>query len=268
VRRFFTHAIREGAPLPQGVRLSMAGRIRAGRWLPFVAEQHCDARSFSWRARVGWRAMTPLHVHDRYEHGSGSVELRLFGRLRLSRAADTDTTRSAAGRAALEAVVFAPATVLPGSGVGWRADGDDRLVARFDFPPEHPEVHVQIDRAGAMRSAHAQRWGDPAKQGFGYVPCGCEVQAERAFGDFVIPSRISVGWWFGAPSYEPFFEAEIRDLHPLGASFHAEGGGEPQHQGRPRSRAGRGGDPPPARERLGQELDRHEREHRPGREGE
>ena len=212
VRRFFTHAIRQGAPLPSRVRLSMAGRVRAGRWLPFVAEQQCDARSFSWRARVGWGRVTPLHVHDRYERGAGSVELRLFGRLRLSRSADLDTTRSAAGRAALEAVVFAPATVPPGGGVRWRADGDNRLVARFDLPPERPEVHVQIDRAGAMRAAHAQRWGDPAKRGFGYVPCGCEVHAERRFGDLVVPSRVTVGWWFGTPRYAPFFEAEITEL--------------------------------------------------------
>lgn len=216
VRRFFTHAIRDGAPLPQGVRLSMAGRVKAGRWLPFVAEQHCGARSFSWRARVGLGPVTPLHVHDRYEDGSGSVEMRLFG-LRLSRSDDTDTMRSAAGRAALEAVVFAPATVLPGGGVSWRAEADDRLVACFDLPPERPEVHVQIDRTGAMRAAHAERWGDPAKRGFAYVPCGCEVHAKRAFGDFVIPSGISVGWWFGTPSYEPFFETEILDLRPIGA---------------------------------------------------
>ena len=94
----------------------------------------------------------------------------LFGRLHLSRSDDADTTRSAAGRAALEAVVFAPASTLPGSGVEWRVDGDDRLVAR----------------------------------------------AERAFGDFIILSRISVGWWFGTPRYKPFFEAEITDARPTG----------------------------------------------------
>jgi hypothetical protein len=112
--------------------------------------------------------------------------------------------------------------------VRWRADGYNWLVARFDLPPERPEVHVQIDRAGARRTAHAQRWGDPAKRGFGYVACGCE-HAERAFGDFVIPCRVSVGWWFGTPSYEPFFEAEIRALQPVGASVDAESGGESQH---------------------------------------
>jgi hypothetical protein len=156
VRRFFRHAIRDGARLPQRVRLLMTGRVKAGRWLPFVAEHQCDSRSFSWRARVGWGPVTPLHVHDCYEDGRGSVEMRFFG-LRLSRSDDTDTTRSAAGRAALEAAVFAPASDLPGGGVSWRADTDDQLVARFDLPPERPEVHLQIDGAGAIRTAHAQR---------------------------------------------------------------------------------------------------------------
>jgi uncharacterized protein DUF6920 len=150
--------------------------------------------------------------------------------------------------------------------VRWRADGDNWLVARLDLPRERPEVHVQIDRAGALRTAHAQRWGDPANRGFAYVACGCEVHPERAFGDFVIPSRVSVGWWFGKPSYEPFFEAEIRALQPVGASVDAESGGESPHQGGARGRAGGGGDPATARERLGQELERDERQHCPGRE--
>jgi hypothetical protein len=214
VRRFFAHCIRGGAPLPERMRLTMAGRIGTSRRLPFAAVEELDARSFVWRARVGWGPLTPLRVVDRYDAGVGSVEMRLFGALPLSRSADPDTTRSAAGRAALESVAFAPATVLPGNGVEWRAEADDRLVAAFDLPPERPEVRVQIEPTGAPKSVYALRWGDPAKEGFAYMPCGCEVHAERAFGDFVLPSRVSVGWWFGMPRYEPFFEAEIRDARP------------------------------------------------------
>ena len=29
------------------------------------------------------------------------------------------------------------------------------------------------------------------------------------FGDFVLPSEVSVGWWLGTPEYRPFFEATI-----------------------------------------------------------
>ena len=53
VRRYFTHALRAGAPLAPPVRLTMEGRIKAGAWMPFEAEWQGDGRSFEWRARVG-----------------------------------------------------------------------------------------------------------------------------------------------------------------------------------------------------------------------
>ena len=38
VRRYFEHAVGGGAADARGVRLAMAGWIKVGRWLPFVAD--------------------------------------------------------------------------------------------------------------------------------------------------------------------------------------------------------------------------------------
>jgi hypothetical protein len=46
VRRYFGHAISDGAALSDGVRMAMSGRIKVGLWLPFTAEQTVDSRSF------------------------------------------------------------------------------------------------------------------------------------------------------------------------------------------------------------------------------
>jgi hypothetical protein len=43
VRRYFSHAISEGAALSNGIRMPMSGRIKVGLWLPFTAEQTVDA---------------------------------------------------------------------------------------------------------------------------------------------------------------------------------------------------------------------------------
>jgi hypothetical protein len=36
----------------------------------------------------------------------------------------------------------------------------------------------------------------------------------RCFGDLVVPSSVSVGWWFGTPRYRPFFHADVLVLAP------------------------------------------------------
>lgn len=210
VRRFLGHAIRDGAELNTGVKLTMRGRIKVGLWLPFSAQQECDGHSFTWRARVGLGRLAALAVDDRFSDDGGSTEGRL-GRVKLFRADDENTTRSAAGRVALEAV-YTPASLLPQRGVTWQAESETEIVATWDVPPERPELHLQIDDLGAVRSYHLPRWGKVGQRHFDYIPCGCDVTAERRFGDLVVPSSVVGAWWFGTPRGAPFFRAEIRGL--------------------------------------------------------
>jgi hypothetical protein len=214
VRRFLRHAVADGAPLPAAMALTMTGRVRAGRWLPFTAEQRTARSEFTWRARVGPGPLTVLEVVDRYADGQGSTRGRLFGRLPVFGAAGGDTARSAAGRAALEAAAFAPATLLAGAGVTWRAERDDVVLASWDLGRERPEVRLAIEPSGALRSVSALRWGDDGEGGHAYVPCGCDVHDERRFGAFTIPTGITVSWWWGTPRSAPFFRAAITSCRP------------------------------------------------------
>jgi hypothetical protein len=208
VERYLAHAMPAGPPPVPGVRLRMAGRIKLGPWLPFTAEEECDGRSFAWRARVG-----PLRVTDRFAAGTGAMRGSLLGRRTLFDAGGADVTRSSAGRAALEAV-WCPAALRPERGIAWRAEADDHIVATWDVPPERPEVHLWIGPDGALRAVRAERWGNAGRPAFGYIPCGCEVRAERRFEALVVPSEITVGWWFGTADYAPFFRARVEDLRP------------------------------------------------------
>jgi hypothetical protein len=197
------------------MRLTMRGRVKADVWLPFRAEEEVDGGSFSWRARIGLGQLTVVEIADGYSHGVGSSEGLLLGRRTLFAKADEDTARSAAGRAALESVVFAAPSVLPQRGVAWRAESDDRIVARFDLPPERPEIEVRIDSQGAIKQVSGARWGPLDGEGYGYIRCGCDVQAERRFGDVTVPSKLTVSWRVGTPRQAPFFKAEIAAAAPI-----------------------------------------------------
>jgi hypothetical protein len=136
------------------------------------------------------------------------MDVRLFGRIPLVAVDDEDTARSAAGRAALEAV-WAPASLLPDRGVRWSAEGDQTIVATWDVPPEHPRLRLGIDERGALRDVCLMRWDGGGHGRRGYIPCGGTVHAERRFGGLTIPTRISSGWWFGTERWDPFFEATV-----------------------------------------------------------
>jgi hypothetical protein len=220
VRRYFRRAIGDGAPLPDGVRVTMRGRIKLGAWLPFIAEQDSYADAFSWRARVAAGPLTLFRVTDSFTDGVGRVDARLFGRLPLIRSADENTARSAAGRAALEAAAYAAPLLLTHPGVRWEAGSADSIVARWTVGPERPEVRIGIDEAGAVRSVCAARWGKVGTGRFQYIPFGGELAGERHFGPYLLPSRVSVGWWWGTPRYAPFFQAELLDVTPLAAPEH------------------------------------------------
>lgn len=208
VRRYFTHALAGDSAARRSVRLTMTGKIKVGRWLAFTAAWASDGRSLSWRARAGIGRFRPLHVLDEYAAGAAQMNVRAFGRFTLVHATGEDVVRSGAGRTAVEAATWAPMTLLPERGVSWHAESDDVIVARWPLPPEEPEVRLRLDETGAIRSAWVDRWDDGSH---GYIPCGAIVNAERRFGDLVIPSELVAGWWFGTPQWAPFFHARIVD---------------------------------------------------------
>lgn len=155
VRRYFTHAIREGAPLALTFGFTMSGRIKVGPlWLPFTAQQESGQQAFAWTARVGVGGCTPLVVTDRYDADGGLTAGRLLGRRTLFRTTGGDTTRSAAGRAALEACAFAAPALLPHLGVVWSAESDELIIARWQVGTEAVTVPSACTQAApSARSA-------------------------------------------------------------------------------------------------------------------
>jgi hypothetical protein len=212
VRRYFAHAMPEGAPLLDGVRVALRGQIRLGAWLPFTSEQETFPTAFAWHARVTAGPLTLFRATDRLADGAGSVDARLFGRLPVMHADDAHTARSAAARAALEAAVFAPPALLGLPGLEWQARADDEIVARWDVAPERPEVHVRLGLDGAIREVWGPRWGRRGSGGHRYLPFGGQLGGERRFGPYLLPGFLSVGWGWGTERYAPFFRAEVLDV--------------------------------------------------------
>jgi hypothetical protein len=191
VRRYLEHAVPSGDAGVPGVRLTMSGRIKVGIWLPFTATQQCDGKSFLWRASVGLGALRPLEVTDRYEDARGSMTGKLFGRWTLFEQTDANIVRSAAARAALEAL-FAPRSLLPGRGYAWRAEGDDHIVAIapllqcrvWDRAPSAPSrtASMNAKRCGARSNSSSSSLRRPSPAQTARVNTRIGLDPERALG--------------------------------------------------------------------------------------
>ena len=119
------------------------------------------------------------------------MDWRLGGAIPVMHTDGPDVSRSAAARAAAEAI-WVPTSLLPRFGVTWTAEADDRL-----------------------REVLFDRWGDPDDTGrWGPVPFGGVITAHRTFGPVTIPSAGESGWRFGTDRWpdSALFRYEITRL--------------------------------------------------------
>ncbi|MHA6758000.1 DUF6544 family protein [Streptacidiphilus sp. PAMC 29251] len=212
VRRYLQAAIAPGTPLMTSARLRMRGRIRIGRWLPFTAHQTLNPhRGFVWTARVAG----VITGSDRYLDGAGAMSWKLAGLFRVAAAEGPDVSRSAAGRAAAEAV-WLPTALLPRFGVTWSAEDAHHITAHYRIGTTAVDLHLTLDRQARIRSLVFERWGDPDRSGtWAPRPFGGEVTGYRTFAGLTIPSAGRFGWDWATERWSAgeFFRYEITGLN-------------------------------------------------------
>ncbi|HYH30854.1 MAG TPA: DUF6544 family protein [Pseudonocardia sp.] len=216
-QRHLRAVIDPGASITQTVLLRMHGRIKVGRWLPFRAHQVLSPhRGFVWSARAaglisGW---------DRYIDGAGAMQWKLGGVITVARGDGPDVSRSAAARAAAEAI-WVPTALLPRCGVRWTSDGSDSATLHYDLDGQPMSVTYRFDEQGHLTALVFDRWGDPDNTGtWGWHRFGGEITNYRRFGDVLIPQAGRVGWHFGTERWPEgaFFEFAITEARPYDAT--------------------------------------------------
>lgn len=205
-----------GASITQTVLLRMHGRIKVSRWLPFRAHQVLSPhRGFVWSARAaglisGW---------DRYVDGAGAMQWKLGGMITVAQGDGPDVSRSAAARAAGEAI-WVPTALLPRCGVQWTADGSDSATLNYDLDGQPMSVTYRLDEQGHLTALVFDRWGDPDNTGtWGWHRFGGEITNYRGFGEVLIPQAGRVGWHFDTERWPEgaFYEFAITDARPYDA---------------------------------------------------
>ena len=210
-QRFLRRAISPGSPLATAVRLDMHGEIKLRRWLPFKAEEiiHRE-RGMIWTATVRSAGSLSIHGYDRFVDGQGAMCWKLLKMIPVMRASGPDITRSAAGRFAAE-LIWLP-SALARTGLSWSDEGPNEAVARISLRPEEIELHLHVDAAGELQRVQLSRWGNPDDAEYRHVSFGAIVEERGTFSGVTIPTRMRVGWYFGADQFESegeFFRVTI-----------------------------------------------------------
>lgn len=218
-RRYFTYTIKPGTPLLPVAIIEMTGRFSLGtkedpRYQPMEARQILAAPDgFVWEMRT--REGMPLSGSD-----SGSwTRFRIVGLIPVARlGGDPDHTRSAFGRYAAEAVIWAPAALLPGPGITWTAVDDDTARVIIHHDDLSQAVDVTVDSEGKPVVASFQRWSNanPEKE-HRLQPFGAIMADFREVGGYRLPFRVEAGNMFGTDDYHPFFLADVTEIRFPGA---------------------------------------------------
>lgn len=198
--RYLRHAIEQGAPLANAVRLRMHGEIKLRGWAPFQAEQviHSE-RGMIWSATARISGV-PIRGADRLIDGEGSMRWLLLGVFPVMTASGPDITRSAAGRLQGEFVWLPSCLVRPS--VTWGAPDPGHAQATIAVAGHTESVTLSVSRDGRLLELCLPRWGNPEGRSFGLYPFGAVFEEEGSFGGYTIPTRFRAGWHYRSDRFE------------------------------------------------------------------
>lgn len=219
-RRYLKRAIAAGTPLAGSVALEMQGRMRLQ---PGEEKTRFEARQVLacphgtvWQAEVGegWQRITGA---DAYQDGVGESRWYLWRTIPVESGGGPDVSRSAAGRVAMESVLFLPSALHPESphgGARWEAidDRNARVHLRVGEHELAPEIQVAPD--GRLLRIQMMRWDPSGPSGKAeevrWVVEGFED--EETFGGHRLPTAFRVTKNAGTAHLDTFFEARVSGL--------------------------------------------------------
>lgn len=213
-RRYFTFMIQPGTPLFPVAEIDMSGQFSLGTknkpaYQPMEARQILAVPDgFVWAMRTS--GGMPVSGSD-----AGSwTRFRILGLIPVARlGGDPDHTRSAFGRYIGEAVIWAPAALLPGPGVSWEGVHDDSARVTLRLGDLSQAIDVTVDDEGRPIVVAFQRWSNANPEKVHRLqPFGASLSDFRDVGGYRLPFHVEAGNMFGTAEYFPFFIADVKAI--------------------------------------------------------
>lgn len=220
-QRYFRYTIEEGTSLRPVSIIEMTGELGLGgketpNYKPMRARQIlAPPHGFIWAVTtpdfIGSDAAGPATSWTRFW---------LKGILPIVRAGgDPDHFRSAFGRYVAEAVIWAPASLLPDRGgdtdqrIYWDAVDANTARVTVNYYGIEQTVDVSIDEDGKPLHVEIPRWSNEnADKVFQLQPFGGALTNFKNFEGYRLPTHVEAGNHFGTELYYPFFKADVQSI--------------------------------------------------------
>jgi hypothetical protein len=197
VRSYYAKSVRSGVAEARVVRLTQTGEMQLAPDKPpvaFTSTEHFATHevAFVWNARVRMAPMVGAVVVDRFAHGRGMLDARLFGTLSMAHDSGPDTDVGEAQRYLAE-LPWVPQAIALNAELQWRSIDDRKLELGASINGARAVVTLKLDAAGDIATATARR---PRAVGANSVltPWGGVFSAYRELGGLRVPTHAEV-WW-------------------------------------------------------------------------
>lgn len=201
VSRYLRFHLPKGIPDAAFGTVRLKGIIKLVNWSNFKSTLYASPfKGFVWQARVNM-GILPIKGYDFFNEQQGAMSWKIFNLFPVMRADGKDISRSAEGRARMEAAFFPHLMIHPG--IKWDVISDHEITAKWTIHQEEQPVHFRIGDDGSLKQLFLKRWGNPGDtKTFGYHNFGCEVEKEILHKGVIIPQKGHAGWWFGEKAYD------------------------------------------------------------------
>jgi len=197
VRRYYAKSVRDELANARVVRVTQTGEMQLALEKPpvtFTATEHFSTHevAFVWNARVRMAPMVGAVVVDRFAHGRGLLDARLFGTLSMAHGVGPDTDVGEAQRYLAE-IPWVPQAIALNPELQWRSVDERRIELGASINSARAVVTLTVDAEGDIVRASARR---PRQVGSRSVltPWGGAFSNYRELGGLRVPTHAEV-WW-------------------------------------------------------------------------
>lgn len=208
-KKFINNSIKNGTKIPKTAILDIEGKMRTkidqtAPWNDISSKEILSKNGFVWKAELKSGPLI-LKGADYYFENNSEINFALYGLIPVVKESNTDITKSARGRLAIELIVWNPWKVLMDKNTEFKDVDSETFSVSFEIDGEPVTVYLKIDDEGNLKEVYMNRWNKLENDSYEYIPFGGTISDQLEQNGLKIAKTLNVGWNYGSREYVQTF---------------------------------------------------------------